>query len=282
MTAKELTLREIQLESLKILKKVDEICKNEGLRYWLAYGTLIGAVRHKGFIPWDDDVDIWMPREDYEKLLSFFEWHEEELKPLVVTRNTHARLIPYLITRISNIKFQMVGEMADDVPELGTFIDVYPLDGLGNDRAAAIKNKYQCRKLMTGYGRCGAFHVNIKSASLFKRIVKAIVYPVLNVVIDPRVFLKKQQRFLKDYEASAYVDVPTWGAQECNDILPYVFEKSFFEKTITMGFEDANLNIPSGYDEILRLIYGDYMMMPRKDKQYPHHKYRIFKRIDYL
>lgn len=70
---RELTLREIQMTSLNVLIEVDQICKDLGLRYFLMYGTLIGAIRHKGFIPWDDDLDIGMPRKDFDQLVLFFD-----------------------------------------------------------------------------------------------------------------------------------------------------------------------------------------------------------------
>ena len=84
----ELSLREVQLASLEILRKIDAVCSQEGIRYWAMYGTLIGAVRHHGFIPWDDDLDIAMPRPDYEKFLSWFRNHADEAQPLVALMDT--------------------------------------------------------------------------------------------------------------------------------------------------------------------------------------------------
>ena len=84
---KELTLQEIQQASFEILKKIKEICDKEGFKYVLSWGTLIGAVRHKGFIPWDDDIDIMMPRPDHDKLMKYMEEHKDELKPLEVFNN---------------------------------------------------------------------------------------------------------------------------------------------------------------------------------------------------
>lgn len=77
-----ISMKEVQKGSLEILKKIDEICNQLNLKYYLAYGTLIGAIRHKGFIPWDDDVDIMMPRKDYDSLVQYFIDHKEELKDL--------------------------------------------------------------------------------------------------------------------------------------------------------------------------------------------------------
>ena len=78
----ELTLRQMQEGALNILKKLDGICREQGLRYFLFYGTLIGAIRHKGFIPWDDDLDVAMPRPDFDKLVAYCRRHREELQPM--------------------------------------------------------------------------------------------------------------------------------------------------------------------------------------------------------
>ena len=79
-----ISMQEVQKGSLEILKRIDKICAQLKLKYCLAYGTLIGAIRHKGFIPWDDDVDIMMPRKDYDTLVKYFIDHKDELKPLEI------------------------------------------------------------------------------------------------------------------------------------------------------------------------------------------------------
>ena len=101
----EMSMEQIQQESLKILDTVAALCEKLHLRYYLAYGTLIGAVRHQGFIPWDDDIDIMMPRQDYKILLQYFREHAEELKPLEVFSTYNCPDYPYMITRISNTEY---------------------------------------------------------------------------------------------------------------------------------------------------------------------------------
>ena len=81
---KELTLRDIQHRELVNLECLNKICKQQGLTYFLAYGTLIGAIRHHGFIPWDDDTDVWMPSKDYMALLDYFKENNEKLKPFKI------------------------------------------------------------------------------------------------------------------------------------------------------------------------------------------------------
>ena len=97
---KELTAREVQLGELSVAKQFDAICKRLNLRYWLMYGTLLGAVRHQGFIPWDDDVDVMMPRPDYEKLIDYLIAHENEFAPLKLM---HYRSNPNYIYPIARL-----------------------------------------------------------------------------------------------------------------------------------------------------------------------------------
>lgn len=127
---KELSVEETQKVSLEILKTVAHICKTIGVRYCLIYGTLIGAVRHHGFIPWDDDLDIMMPRPDYERFLSYFKKHQSEYKHLELFNHDENANYPYMITRISDSRYQI--NMDNEKPYgMGVFIDIYPYDGLG-------------------------------------------------------------------------------------------------------------------------------------------------------
>ena len=102
---RELSIKEIQEISLEILHVIAEICDAQNLRYSLIYGTLIGAVRHHGYIPWDDDVDIMMPRPDYDKLLLYLKQNILKYSNLQVFNNTECDEYPYMITRISDKRY---------------------------------------------------------------------------------------------------------------------------------------------------------------------------------
>ena len=132
----ELTLRQMQEGALNILKKLDGICREQGLRYFLFYGTLIGAIRHKGFIPWDDDLDVAMPRPDFDRLVAYCRQHRQELLPMrLMTVDDNPQYV-YPIARFSDTRYRVKYQGIRDYG-LGLFVDVYPLDGCGNTEEEA-------------------------------------------------------------------------------------------------------------------------------------------------
>ncbi|WEV42231.1 LicD family protein [Bifidobacterium sp. ESL0682] len=116
-TGHELTLRQIQLATLKILKQIIQICEDQGLTYYLAYGSLIGAVRHHGFIPWDDDLDICMPRPDFNKFLAYFDDESHDTGTLRAIHNKPGHLLPFLIARISDTAYREIGSSVMRFPK---------------------------------------------------------------------------------------------------------------------------------------------------------------------
>lgn len=135
--AEPLALEEIQEASLHILEKIADLCDQLHLRYYLIYGTLIGAIRHKGFIPWDDDLDIMMPRPDYEKLITYFIENTDALRPLELFEPRVNPDYPYMIARISDNRYILDVTNEKDYG-IGVFIDIYPYDGLGNTPKEAL------------------------------------------------------------------------------------------------------------------------------------------------
>ena len=136
----ELTIKEIQAGSLEVLKKFIDICDGQDLQYFIAYGSLIGVVRHKGFIPWDDDLDVWMPRRDYELFINYCINNSNSIKPFQLM---HYRTNPnyvYAIARLSDSRYETDYNNIKEYG-LGLFIDIYPLEGWEND-PRYIKNIY--------------------------------------------------------------------------------------------------------------------------------------------
>ena len=135
-----LTLRECQQQMLRVLLRFDEICKENKFKYFLYGGTLIGAVRHNGYIPWDDDTDVMMPRSDFDKFIQFAKDNEKVLYPFRLCDRANTKNYYYGIPRFSNMEFRYVVDNEHEKTfDIGTFIDIYPLDNDCDTKSDAVK-----------------------------------------------------------------------------------------------------------------------------------------------
>ena len=267
--AEELNIQEIQAESLKIMKVIHKICIEQNLKYSLFYGTLIGAVRHKGFIPWDDDLDIAMPRSDYEKLSDYFISHEKELKPYKLFSYKTVENYPYVINHICNTDFRMEAENEKDCG-MGTFIDIYPFDGAG-DGSDKFFNKKAWFYSSMYFSKSREHYVPVKGFA--KSIVKKTAYLFSKFLSYD--FIRGKLKKLANkysYETSDYVSLVVWGSTRV------FYKKNIFEDLILCKYEDSEFYIPKNYDEILRLLYGNYMQLPPENERIGHHFYKIFRK----
>ncbi len=270
---KELSMRDVQLSSLEILRYVADICEEESIRYALAYGTLLGAVRHKGFIPWDDDIDIIVPRPDYERLLRFFE--NNKTGPYVAMNMQTTKGYPYMITRIVDTRYQLKVTNEYDFG-LGTFIDVYVLDGVGNTYEEGIKFISKTCKYprLIFLATRKSFHIGTTKGVL-RRLIKLPVF-CLAKLLGKDFFCKRLLKIVdtNSYDKCRFVGCAIWNER------PFwgVFDKKFVEDTIFAPFEDSFFRIPRDYDEVLKLWYGDYMQLPPEKDRIYHHLYKAYKK----
>lgn len=275
MNQKEMQMCEIQQESLKILDTVAALCDKLQLRYYLAYGTLIGAVRHQGFIPWDDDIDIMMPRKDYAILLDYFQTHAEELKPLELYSTYNCPDYPYMISRISNSDYVL--DVHNEKPYgLGLFLDIYPMDGMGNsvEEYEALKNKAtRLSSLCFLSTRLHCEKGNTKKK--WKLLVK---YPAFLFarLCGKNTFVNRLEKMAAncDYDASSYVGCLVWGS----DGVKGVFPKEWFAETADVPFEGRTFKAPGNYDAVLTRLYGNYMQLPPEKDRIAHHFYKAYKK----
>ena len=266
MENKELSLEEIQQGSFQVLLKFKSICEKLNLRYWLAYGTLLGAIRHHGFIPWDDDVDVQMPREDYEKLIDYCIEHKDELKPLELLHYRTNKKYIYPIARLSDSTYKVDYSMAKYYG-LGLFIDIYPMDeGDNNSKALQKARKKYIKKIYFAGTNKPDPKRDIKTPLRF-------IYFLYTRCINLNKLLKKYdemfkyQKFGQGYYASFALD---------DDLYPLT--RKNYEKTIDCLFNGESLKIPEDYDTILKAIYGDYMALPKEEDRVAHHFYKVYKK----
>lgn len=276
MKNEELSLREIQEEALKILLKIDEICQKEHLTYYLAYGSLIGAIRENGIIPWDDDIDVMMPRPDYDKLEKYFLDHAAELEPLRLFGPGYTMDYPYAINRISNCDFYVDKENEKDYG-LGIFIDLYPLDAMGNSLKEAEKRKrISCRYASLCYLSTREKFTRDNTKSNLKMIIKLPAFWFAKL-IGKNYFFRKLSGLskLQDYSDASYVGCVVWAA---DDGYKGVFEKKWLGEGKRHAFEGHELMIPDDYDSILRKLYHEYMTPPPENERTGNHYYKAYRR----
>lgn len=269
---REITNEEIQKIELDILAFIKKICDENNLRYYLAYGSLIGAIRHKGFIPWDDDVDIMMPRKDYLKLIDLIKKENQTRFKLVsvdTDPNFTAPLAKVIDTRTKLVQHYGLIEKV----ELGVYIDIFLLDGVSNDYDQALKYYDEAYYLYTVWQRA-----DTKMFVPSQKKISSFVYWLKNLRFKVRGYqywLKKLELHNKrfDFDKSKYVSVLEAGTPGADR---NVWPKSYFENTIDVPFEGIMFKAPKNYDEILRREYGDYMKLPPKEKRISHHYSDIF------
>ncbi|AGT42707.1 LicD family protein [Treponema pedis] len=269
----ELSLKEIQEESLKILKLVDNICREQGFTYCLFYGTLIGAVRHNGFIPWDDDIDIAMPRNDYERLKQYFIVNKDKLMPYVYFDPDTNKDYPYMLARICNLEFKIETQNEYD-SGMGVFIDIYPLDIVSNNILKRFLISLQARFFTALYV------VKSRKEMLKKRkwFYTVLQYPLyfLSLFYSKGKIYKKQMILIRQSynNKSNTLSCIVWSG----DVFKYFYEKSDIEDVIDWEFEKCFFKIPRNYDKILTNDYDDYMQLPPEKDRIAHHFYKVYRK----
>ncbi|MBR6422315.1 LicD family protein [bacterium] len=267
---KVLSIEEHKQVQLDILKFVAGFCEKKGLCYFLADGTLLGAVRHKGFIPWDDDIDIRMPRPDYNRMRQIF---NEECKDshyhLVDPRDNDAH--HYFIKIIDTRTIKIEPEQDYSTGFLGVDIDVFPIEGSPENEEEFLKWGREIRSLNKAYAyKKRPLYISVKAT--IGTYVKKRVHPkwcwlFLSASRIAEKVIALADRYI--YGEGTYVSFI--GAGDLFRV-PYECYKDY----VMMKFEDAEFRVPAGYDAALTKQYGDYMKLPPIEKQVTHHANNVF------
>lgn len=270
---KELELKDIQSISLEILKDIHSFCEKNKIEYSIIGGSLIGAVRHKGFIPWDDDIDIMMPRDEYERFCTSYNSSRFKLLSL---HNDKSCKIAY--ARVCDMEDTLVLDQAWTTEKVGVSIDIFPFDG-AEDNFEQFKNHYISstriwgslflnRALSGGIKPTNGSKLNfaIKVLSMFHLTwVNGIIARNKVKKIDKRA---KAIPFGKTKHVSQFAFLEP-GVKE-------YFDLGAFKEYVKLPFEDIEVNAIAGYDHYLSRFYGDYMKFPPEEERVPKQNYVKF------
>lgn len=258
---RELSLQQLQSECYRILVDFDNFCKSNGLRYSLYGGTLLGAIRHGGFIPWDDDLDVCMPRPDYERFLVLSENLSGQYS---VATASNSALVP-LFCKIQNRNIRAQEPMYRGVMDEYLWIDVFPMDGASPNESEHRRNALRFNRAMRGATWIRCCHPDSDSA-IKKGIKKSyrLLYGRPGRVAKMQAAAEREVRKF-DYVSSEYVSCITGCATT-----PWRVKREAFEKTTYMKFEDGTFPCMACADEYLRKIHGDYMQMPPEGERQTH------------
>ncbi|MBQ9549124.1 MAG: LicD family protein [Bacteroidales bacterium] len=271
-----LSLQELQAEYLALLKEVDRFCRAQGLRYSLAYGTLLGAVRHKGFIPWDDDIDIMMPRADYERLAAT--WTSERWKFFDVRRDPGCYLAFGRICDTTGTVAHSQCPWIDENRRTGIWVDIFPLD-------TAPDSKEETMRI---YDLLDA----LSSQSYALRRLHAVSRSSYSLKDRLKIWWRKQT-----HPRQCDMD-PAFYAQQICTVTDLVgktpsahlgqfaspddrnwFPAGIVDELVELPFEDTSLLVFAAWDDILRDTYGDYMKLPPVEQQKLQQNYIKFFRL---
>ena len=260
-------IKTLQARLVPMLECIDKVCREHHLRYYLWAGTMLGAVRHKGFIPWDDDMDICMPRPDYDLLLAHC--HEWMPAPFEVVGPHNRSDYPYPFAKVEDSSTTVLERPDFNFPE-GIYVDIFPIDGIPSDKAVATKHlkKYKFwRHLLFFRGRDPFKHG--KGPRSWWPLLIHKMYSLQQLQ-------DKVQRLMTQYKFD-----------DCEQVIDYdsvfrgIVAKKILGEPKEYEFEGKKFLGVSDAHQYLTEMYGDYMTPPPKEKQIQHNFYYITLELPY-
>lgn len=265
---KKIDVNELKKIQLEMLDYFDSFCRKNNIKYWLDYGTLLGAVRHKGYIPWDDDVDVAMLREDYEKASELFNKQSDGTYLFQTPTNNKESCYPF--GKLLNTK-TVLYEYGEKGIKTSVYIDVFVYDN-APDNKEELKKIFKKRDLL---GRVRRIKLPMRSGINSKKkvayaigsvLLKPISMNLINRALDKNA--RKNEKNNSLHNVSSFVDP--------YDTSYFCVPKAFFTDLIELDFEGKRYFAPKEYDAWLRKIYDDYMQLPPEDQRESHHVFKAY------
>lgn len=264
------SLRKLQLCELQLLKYFQQICEEHNIRYFALGGTLLGAIRHKGFIPWDDDIDIGVPRPDYEKLCEILKKNSDTKVKFKTYKNDESHIRYF--GQLEDTSLKIIRNDKLKAEETFAWIDIFPLDPMPNNKILR-KIKVFYVLILRALFRFSCFDklvdVNKKNRPIHEKILVWIgLHTPIQKFLNTKKCLTRLEKTLTnlDYEKSNYL-VNVMGAYKFREM----FHKKYYGEGRMYPFEDTEICGPEDYDFVCTQLYGDYKKPPAQNDR-NHHK----------
>lgn len=261
-----LDINQIKKIELDILIAFADFCEENKLKYYLAYGTLLGAVRHKGFIPWDDDIDVLMPRPDYNRFIEMTGYNpiKQNLETRLYRNCKNQNIYPFAKIIDTNTLVYEKGKSRKNIS--GIWIDIFPLDGCpdSSEETRVQFEKYLKIRNWQDLATTNPFYID---QNIIKKMLKFIFFVPAAKLYGCKRICKKIDELAQSYsyDKSQLVADFTWG-----DSLDAILKKEDLEPALHLEFEGKLFNAPKSYDQYLTNLYGDYMTLPPENERIPH------------
>lgn len=260
---KELSLHDIKLITCATLKYFKSFCKANDITFYLSNGTLLGAVKYGGFIPWDDDIDVLMPRKDYDKFVDMYK-DSDQYKLFTHERDSKYK---FSYAKLCNMKTEKVETNIDSGVSLGIDIDIFPLDACSEH---ILRKSIQTKLSIYQRGCILSKFISSKGKPIYKRFIISCCKLLGFEFFYKRMTNVVKRESVKDGEYMGSLMWPIYGKKE---IIP----SDVFSKSIEIEFEGELYPAPIGYDVYLRSLYGAYENDPPIEKQKTHHSYKAYR-----
>lgn len=266
---RELSLQETKEIEFGVLKELDSFCKKNNIRYFISHGTLLGAIRYKGFIPWDDDIDVLIPREDYKRLVATYQ--DNDRYRLYAYEKDPGFLFTYAkLCDVTTVKEEPGHKTG---VSLGLDVDLFPLDAWDDDIDKARKESKYIQKNLFRLGLTKMQKPD--SVNPVKRCIKGVLMLYCKMFGTEHYLKNVMYASVKDNHGSTpkYLGNKAWNVYREKDIIP----AEAFAEAVEVEFNGEKFPTMIGYDTFLSSLYGDYMPEPPKEKQKTHHQFKAYK-----
>ena len=253
-----LTLEEIHKIELNILVDVDRFCRENNICYSLDGGTLLGAIRHKGFIPWDDDIDVIMPREDYNRFVKSY--HSEDGRYRLYNKDTSPAYRTQMFSKVIDTQTVADEGLYEQQDAYGLWVDVFPADYVPAKTRA-------CRRIQKRFLKYRHL-LFVRQRKKSEKSLKDKLYSAFYLCKSNTSVLCAAERYAKSAANSGYVSNLTMMFER---LLGFRFPEALFHNLIDVSFEGHTFKGFAGYDNYLTELYGDYMKLPPEEKRLTHY-----------